>query len=160
MIPRLSSMGSGRASMEAMRRNGRFPIRYSAANATLLTPMGLAPRRSFVELDDRTVRVKLGWAFSARIPRERVVAARPVPPVRFTTGAHGWRGRWLVNGARDGLVEMDLAEPVRAFTAGLPIRPRQLVVSLEDPDAFLQALGVPPAAGGVGGAGNGTPPAP
>jgi hypothetical protein len=136
--------------MDPMLRNGRFPIRYSAANATLLTPMGLAPNRSFVELDDRTMRVKLGWGFSARIPRDRVVAARPVPAVRFTIGAHGWRGRWLVNGARDGLVEVDLAERVRAFVAGFPIRLRQLVVSLEDPDAFLGALAVPPTAGGSG----------
>jgi hypothetical protein len=140
-----------------MPRNGRFPIRYAPASATVLAPMGLAPNRSFVDLDDGTVRVKLGWGFSARIPRERVVAARPVPPVRFTIGAHGWRGRWLVNGARDGLVEIDLAEPVRAFTAGFPIRLRQLVVSMEDPDAFLEALGVPPAAGGVG---HRAPPAP
>jgi hypothetical protein len=135
---------------DPMPRNGRFPIRYSAANTTLLTLLGLAPKRSFVDLDGGTVRVKLGWGFSSRIPREHVVAARPVPPVRFTIGAHGWRGRWLVNGARDGLVEMDLAEPVRAFTAGFPIRLRQLVVSMEDPDAFLEALGVPPAAGGAG----------
>jgi hypothetical protein len=140
-----------------MPRNGRFPIRYSPANATLLTLLGLAPKRSFVDLDDGTMRVKLGWGFSARIPQERVVAARPVPPVRFTIGAHGWRGRWLVNGARDGLVEIDLAEPVRAFTLGFPIRLRQLVVSMEDPDAFLEALGVPPTAGG---AGRRTPPAP
>jgi hypothetical protein len=134
-----------------MPRNGRFPIRYSPANTTLLPLLGLVPSRSFVELDDRTVRVKLGWGFSARIPRELVVAARPAPPVRFNIGAHGWRGRWLVNGARDGLVAIDLAERVRAFTAGFPIRLRQLIVSLEDPDAFLEALGVPATSDGTAG---------
>ncbi len=147
MIPLRQAEGE-RASMGGMPANGRFPIRYSAANAALLTPMGVGPHCSFVELDDRTMRVKLGWGFSARIPRERVVAARPVPPVRLTVGAHGWRGRWLVNGARDGLVEIDLAEPVRAFTAGFPVRLRQLVVSLEDPDAFLEALAVPSSTAG------------
>jgi hypothetical protein len=134
--------------MDAMPANGRFPIRYSTANAALLTPMGLPPHRSFVELDDRTVHVKLGWGFSARIPRELVVAARLAPPVWLTVGAHGWRGRWLVNGARDGLVEIDLAKPVRAFTAGFPVRLRQLVVSLEEPPAFLEALAVPSSAAG------------
>jgi len=123
--------------------NGRFPIRYSPSLALLFQAMALPPGGSFVDLDDRTMRVRLGWAFSARIPRSLVVAARPAPPVHLTVGAHGWRGRWLVNGARDGIVEVDLAEPVRAFTAGFPLRLRQLVVSLEDPDAFMAALDVP-----------------
>jgi len=126
-----------------MPRNGRFPIRYSPWVALPFRLMALPPGGSFVELDDRTMRVRLGWAFSARIPRPLVAAARTAPPVHLTIGAHGWRGRWLVNGARDGLVEVDLSEPVRAFTAGFPLRLRQLAVSLDDPDAFLAALDAP-----------------
>jgi hypothetical protein len=123
--------------------NGRFPIRYSRWVALAFRLMALPPRGSFVELDDRTMRVLLGWAFSARIPRTLVAAARTAPPVHLTIGAHGWRGRWLVNGARDGIVEVDLSEPVRAFTAGFPLRLRRLAVSLDDPDAFLAALDAP-----------------
>ena len=125
--------------------NGRFPIRYSPRYALLLNLMALPRVGSFVDLDDRTVHVRLGWAFSARIPRSLVVAARPAPPVRLNVGAHGWRGRWLVNGAKDGIVAIDLSEPVRAFTAGFPLRLRHLTVSLDDPDAFLAALDVPSA---------------
>jgi hypothetical protein len=71
-----------------------------------------------------------------------VKAARPGkgPPIRFTAGAHGWGGRWLVNGAADGIVDIELAEPVRASVSGFPIRLKVLSVSLEDPDAFLESL--------------------
>jgi hypothetical protein len=49
-----------------------------------------------------------------------------------------------VNGAPDGIVAVELSEPVRAFTNGFPIRLKVLSVSLEDPDGFLAALEAPP----------------
>ncbi|HEV7536106.1 MAG TPA: hypothetical protein VGP90_10760, partial [Acidimicrobiia bacterium] len=67
------------------------------------------------------------------------------PRIPLTAGAHGWNGRWLVNGAADGIVDMHLAERVRASVAGCPIRLGRLAVSLEDPDGFLAALGAPAA---------------
>jgi hypothetical protein len=48
-----------------------------------------------------------------------------------------------VNAAPDGIVAVELAERVRAFVAGVPVRLRRLMVSLEDPDGFLAALGAP-----------------
>jgi hypothetical protein len=56
-------------------------------------------------------------------------------------GVHGWRGAWLVNGAASGLVSITVDPPVRAWAVGVPVRLRQLTVSLEDPDAFRAALG-------------------
>jgi len=127
----------------------RFPIRLSFASRLLFWCLLIPPSAAYVELSDESVRVRLSWAFSARIPRRLVARAGPgrPPRLRFTTGAHGWAGKWLVNGAPDGIVEMALAEPVRAFTTGFPVRLKILNVSLEDPDAFLEALGAPAAAG-------------
>ena len=128
-----------------MAQPARFPIRFSPANSILFRGLLIPPSSSFVELSDDTIRVRLSWAFSARIPRRLVATAGPgkPPTIRLTAGAHGWGGRWLVNGAPDGIVALELSEPVRAFTAGFPIRLRHLAVSLEDPDAFLAALGAP-----------------
>ncbi|HEV7688747.1 MAG TPA: hypothetical protein VGQ80_19380 [Acidimicrobiia bacterium] len=124
----------------------RFPIRFSSGNGILLRGLLIVPSNSFVELEEESIAVRLGWAFSARIPRRLVARAGPGKPPRIplTAGAHGWNGRWLVNGAPDGIVAIALTEPVRAFVAGFPVKLRHLGVSLEDPDAFLAALGSPP----------------
>jgi hypothetical protein len=131
--------------MAAMPPPARFPIRFSPWFRVLFRFLLINPARSFVELGEDAIPVRLGWAFHARIPRRLVARAGPgrSPIIRLTAGAHGWAGRWLVNGSPDGIVLIDLAEPVRAFVAGFPVRLRQLAVSLEDPDGFLVALGAP-----------------
>ena len=131
--------------MDGMADPARFPIRFSSGNGILFRGLLISPSGSFVELDADTIHVRLGWAFSARIPRRLVKKAGPgkPPTIRFTAGAHGWAGRWLVNGAPDGIVDVELTEPVRAAVSGFPIRLKVLAVSLEDPDRFLAALGAP-----------------
>ncbi len=57
-------------------------------------------------------------------------------------GVHGWRGRWLVNGSSHGIVVLGIDPPARARTLGLPVRLRELAVSLEDPVGFAAALGM------------------
>ena len=124
----------------------RFPIRISSVNGIVFRGLLIPPSSAYVDLGDQTIHVRLGWAFSARIPRRLAAKAglgRP-PTIRFTAGAHGWGGRWLVNGAPDGITTIDLGEPVRAFVSGFPIRLKELSVSLEDPEGFLAALGAPP----------------
>jgi hypothetical protein len=135
-----------RDSMAGVAEPARFPIRFSSGNGILFRGLLISPSNSFVELHDDSMTVRLGWAFSARIPRRLVARAGPGKPPRIplTAGAHGWAGRWLVNGAPDGIVAIELTEPVRAYVAGFPIRLRHLSVSLEDPDGFLAALGAPP----------------
>jgi len=131
--------------MSAMADAVRFPIRFSRGNSVLFRSLLIPPSAAYVDLDDDTVHVRLSWAFSARIPRRLVASAGPGkrPTIPLTAGAHGWNGRWLVNGAPDGIVAVELTEAVRAFVAGFPIRLRLLAVSLEDPDGFLAALGAP-----------------
>jgi hypothetical protein len=123
----------------------RFPIRISSVNGVLFRGLLIPPSSAYVDLDEDAVHVRLSWAFSARIPRHLIAKAGPgkPPAIRITAGAHGWGGRWLVNGAADGIVTLDLSEPVRAFVSGFPIRLKELSVSLDDPEGFLATLGVP-----------------
>jgi hypothetical protein len=123
----------------------RFAIRFTSANRVLMGALLIPPSRAYLELGPDDVHVRMSWAFSARIPRHQIRAAGPgkPPAIPLTAGAHGWRGRWLVNGSPDQIVTIDLAEPARAYTLGFPIRLKELSVSLEDPDGFLASLGAP-----------------
>ena len=128
----------------------RFALRYSWAVRWLLSPLCVGPAFSSVDLDDVCVRVHMGWAFDATVPRAAIRTARRYPrSIRWTAGAHtDLHGSWLVNGAGSGIVEMTIDPAVEGRSGGFRIHPVRILVSLEDPDGFLTALGAPsPAAG-------------
>jgi hypothetical protein len=129
--------------LAGMAENVRFPIRFSSGNGFVFRGLLIPPSSAYLDLGDDMIHVRLGWAFRARIPRRLVATSGPgePPQIRLTAGAHGWGGKWLVNGAPDGIVKLELSERTRAFVSGFPIRLKELSVSLEDPDKFLVALG-------------------
>jgi len=120
----------------------RFPIRVDRWMSWLLVPLG-APRSADVVMVGATeVEVRLGWMFRARIERDAIVAVARTEPMRWGWGAHGWNGRWLVNGSSHDIVELTIDPRQPARLLGLwPLRLRTLWVSLEDPDGFMAALG-------------------
>jgi hypothetical protein len=118
----------------------RFAFRYGLFRV-LLSVLGMGPRFSSVELDDRRLRVRMGLAFRATIPIERVAGARRRSGLVGGIGVHGWAGRWLVNGSVRGLVTLDVDPPTRAFVLLVPARLRELTLSLAEPDALVEALG-------------------
>jgi hypothetical protein len=120
---------------------GSFDFRYGVFRP-LLSILAMGPRFSKIALDDDTLRVGLGWAFRATIPVRQITAAQRRDGPVGGIGVHGWRGRWLVNGAATGLVAITVDPPARAWAIAIvPITLRELTLSLEDPDAFLAALG-------------------
>ena len=102
-----------------------------------------ASRKGTVELTADTLRVQLGRAWHADVPRGSIKAAARDPLRTISVGAHGWRGDWLVNTSTRGLVVLTIDPPARASCLGYPIRLRKLHVSLADPDAFLAELALP-----------------
>lgn len=117
----------------------RFPIRFRGVGR-FLPFLGLTRATSYVDVHDDRLDVRMGWAFRASAPRTAVAAAARSRRFVLDRGVHGWFGRWLVNGAGDGLVRLDLDPAPRAWAGPLPVRLRVLWVSLEDPDGFLGAL--------------------
>jgi hypothetical protein len=84
-------------------------------------------------------------ARSLDIPRGSVRSAtRSAHQTRGTIGVHGRRGRWLVNGAHDGLVELVIDPPCylprQPSTLFLKSKVSSLIISLVDPDGFIAAL--------------------
>jgi hypothetical protein len=118
-----------------------FDIRYGLFRP-LLSLLGVGPAFSGVELDEDCLRVRMGWSFRADIPRTSIVGVRPFSGLVGGIGVHGWRGRWLVNGAASGIVTLDIEPRARAYVLGVPVRLRRLQVSLTAPDDLLVALTV------------------
>jgi hypothetical protein len=120
----------------------RFAIRIDPWWRPFLLPWGATPARSYVALERDAVRVRFGF-FGHRFPRERIVGARRIPG-NFWYGI-GWHTDFFrtltVNGSLGGQIELELAAPECFRLLGLPARCTRLRVSLEEPDAFLRALG-------------------
>ena len=87
------------------------------------------------------LRVRMGWGFAADAPRVSIRTRVRDERVVGGIGVHGWRGSWLVNGATSGLVTLEFEPEQRARVLSVPVRLRRLRLSLEDPDAFITALG-------------------
>jgi len=118
----------------------RFAIRYGLFRP-LLSALGAGPRWSHVDVDAEEVRVRMGWSFRANVPRSSVTGVAPYTGLVLGIGVHGWRGRWLVNGAARGLVTISVDPAARAWVLGLPVKLRALCVSLEEPEQLMAALG-------------------
>jgi hypothetical protein len=117
-----------------------FAISYSDGLRPLFSAIGLGPRYSRVDVDQDTIHVHMGWGFWARFPRSAVVSAVPYDGPVYGWGAHGWGGRWLVNGSSRGIVAMQLAPAQRARVLGFPVKLRELRVSVDDRAGLLQAV--------------------
>jgi len=117
-----------------------FPLRYESWFTPLAVPFGTGPRRAGIRISDGKVSVRMGWAFRAEIPLGSIRTAGHDHGGVSGWGVHGFGGRWLVNGSSRGLVRLELEPAVPARAVLLPVRLRELRLSLEDPEAFLAAL--------------------
>ena len=89
--------------------------------------------------------VRMSYAFTSTIARSAIRSVTPWSGRVWGWGVHGWRQRWLVNGSSHGIVVLTIDPAARARVLGVPIRVRELAVSLDDPAGFTTALGIVPA---------------
>jgi hypothetical protein len=116
-----------------------FRFRYGVFRP-LLSLVGAGPAFSSVTLDHDCLRVRMGWSFRTEVPRSSITGARPFTGLAGGIGVHGWRGRWLVNGSIRGLVVLAVDPAAPARVLGVPVRLRELTVSVESPDELIAAL--------------------
>jgi hypothetical protein len=119
-----------------------FDFRYDRWCGWILGLFGSGRRFSRVVVGPTDVEVQLGIAFRGTIDRSAIRAARDRTRTVMGWGAHGWGGRWLVNGSSKGIVVLDVEPVGRARVLGYPVKVRELALSLEDPDGFCAALGL------------------
>jgi hypothetical protein len=121
-----------------------FSLSFSRPMRVLLVPLLAGPRRCKVLAGPDLLWVSMGvggWAFAAAVRRSSIVDVRRVEGPVWGWGAHGWRGRWLVNGSSRGLVRLTIVPAGRARCLAFPIRLRQLTLSLDDPAGFVEVVG-------------------
>ena len=129
-----------------MRENGRvdFAMRYDRWYRPLATALGIGPKRTMIRVAGDTLEIKHGWAFRLDIPLKDITSARPFSRRPFSWGVHSGGDVWMVNGSRDGIVELKLARPVTSKSVKLQSNSwgevRSLYLSLTDPDGFIAAL--------------------
>lgn len=118
-----------------------FEIRYAAPIKLLLTAVGMGPAQSGITVTPEELCVQMSWAFRANIPiRDIHHAQHSVPPLILGWGVHGWAGRWLVNGSRQGVVQIEINPAARARVVGIPVRLATLLVSVIKPQQFIDTL--------------------
>jgi hypothetical protein len=116
-----------------------IPIRFTSPYSWLLSIIGAPPQWSHIQVEGNRVRVRLGWAFHATFDRRDVVSVTP-KGAQVSVGAHGWRGRWLVNGAHRPIASVQLRKAARGFVLGFPVHVRELLVSIDDVAQLERAL--------------------
>jgi hypothetical protein len=126
-----------------------FAISFSKAGfdritAWLDTLFGGGPGRSGVEVGGGEIQVRMA-DFKLNIPRSSVRSVRRSKArLGGTTGVHASRGRLLVNGSADGLVELALDPPCYTGrtlnTMFVNQKVTSLILRLVDPDGFVAAV--------------------
>ena len=117
----------------------RIPIRYGAPWRWLFRILLLPPRLSYLRIDGDVVKLRMGWAFRTTFPRRDVTDVANHRPV-VSIGAHGWKGRWIVNGAHRPIAMIRLSQPVRGRVVGYPVIVREIWVSVDDRDVLRGLL--------------------
>jgi hypothetical protein len=117
----------------------RFPIKYSKFWSLLLRSLLIPPRFAYLEIDGNNVRVRMSYAFRSRFSRGDISVVGTHRPV-VSIGVHGWRGRWMVNGAHRPIARITFALPVTARVLGVAVQVRELLVSVDDVAELQRAL--------------------
>jgi len=112
-------------------------LRYERWFLPFSVPFGLGPKQSEVRVAGGSLYVRFGWGFRVEIPLTSIKAAKPNTGRVSAWGAHGFRGRWLVNGSSKGIVELTIDPPARAYVIGVPTTLRTLDISVTDPQALI-----------------------
>jgi hypothetical protein len=85
----------------------------------------------------------MGWAFCASFERSAVARTELLARHPSSRGVHGFAGRWLVNGSGAGIVTLHLHPTQRARVLGFPVRLREVMVSVDEPEALAARLREP-----------------
>jgi hypothetical protein len=119
----------------------RFTIKVSPWWRPLLFLFGATPSRGWVKTGEHGIEARLGW-YHLAIPWENVASAEPAKWPLYA--GIGWRSDLRTTlgliGSTAPVVRVRLCQPKRGRLLGLPLRYRDLYLSLDDPAGFRAAV--------------------
>jgi hypothetical protein len=131
-----------------------FPISFDTAGLDWITKsldtlFGGGPGKSGVHVFPGRLHIQMS-TFSLDVPRSSIQSPiRSEAKLRGTTGVHIIRGRAIINGCDQGLVEFGVAPALRTgrslSTMFYRERVNKIVLSMVDPDGFIAEIRRPPA---------------
>ena len=98
----------------------RIPIKYGTARVAAHDVSASRRARAYLERTGDDIEVRMGWAFRDAARGAATSSATNRYGRSISIGVHGWRGRWLVNGASEPIVGLELREPVPGRVSGSP----------------------------------------
>jgi hypothetical protein len=117
-------------------------LEHSYTWALPMELLAMGPSMSYIDVNDGTLTVAMGWGFRMRAQLTEVEDVRREPnpiPWTFGIGVHGWTREWAVNGSRRNHVVVRFKRPQRARVIGFPVRVRTLHLSPARPDELVEA---------------------
>ena len=136
------------AEREALRATHSFHFDYLSVLVPLLTILGMGSYFSHIRVTDGETSIRMGWAFTARIPHSAVRSIAVDESFVSGIGVHGWGPRWLVNGSHRNIVRLEMEPGVPARVCGVPLTLRTLRLGVAERDAFISAVRAVRAEGG------------
>jgi hypothetical protein len=120
----------------------RFAFSYDTLGRSVMSPLGAGPKFSHIDIDpvSGTLEVRQGAFFQASVPLSSIIGASRYTSRTVSRGAHGWGGRWLINGSGEGLVSLNISPSAKGRVLGVPVTMRELILSMATPDEFIAAL--------------------
>ncbi|HEX2281125.1 MAG TPA: hypothetical protein VHG52_05110 [Thermomicrobiales bacterium] len=107
----------------------------------LLWLVGATSSRSYVTLDNGTLRARFGY-YTLEVPTQRIThAERSTWPWHSGIGIRtNMKDTIGLVGSYDNIVRLDIDPPVRASVLKIPVNVSRLYLSLDNPDRFLSAI--------------------
>ncbi len=121
----------------------RFEISFESWYRILSTIVGLPPSGAYVAVGQGSVEVRMGWAFRSRFPISAIESVSRLATRPLSRGVHGFGGRWLVNGSGADILSLRLSPIQRGHVLGFPVRLRELLVSVDEPDKLAATVRKP-----------------
>ena len=134
------SMADAGAEPAPLLRGTTFTFDYLAALLPLFFVLRLNAACSSIRVADGELAVRMGWAFSARVPLARVRAVAPDGGFVGGIGVHGFGSSWLVNGSHRNIVRVEVPDGAPARVCGVPLTLRVLRIGVAERDAFVAAV--------------------
>jgi hypothetical protein len=125
-------------------KSHRFQILITQLSQALMIPFGVTRRQAYAQLQDGKLHIRFGPMFNERIRIENIASAEMAHWPRWAgVGLRtNLRGSVGLVGSVGNTVKLTLKEPQPVHLFLFPAKCESLYMSLEDPEGFLEAIGM------------------